>query len=103
MYQPSISTKKITLNGREIKTGGSIIMPALIKTDGEFAALRNGTETPTSRLQVCAEAKEEAKDLVKKIKREAGIDDGKRGTEAQKASAKKALAQAKSDLQVGRD
>jgi hypothetical protein len=43
MYQPSIKTKKITLKGNEIRTGGSIIMPALIRIAATIRSIaRNG-------------------------------------------------------------
>ena len=45
-YQPSTSTKKISLKGKEIITGGSIIMPIDMSTEATtISMIKKGTNT----------------------------------------------------------
>ena len=44
-YQPSTKTKKMSLKGSEIITGGNIIIPIDIKTEATtMSIIRNGTK-----------------------------------------------------------
>ena len=54
-YQPSTSTKKISLKGKEIITGGSIIMPMDMSTEATtISMIKKGTNTkkPISKARV---------------------------------------------------
>ena len=55
MYQPSIKTKKIILNGKDKTLGGNIIIPIDIKTEAiTMSIIKNGTyiKNPISKARL---------------------------------------------------